>query len=425
MGGSYADLSSDNPLLATAGSQISAQIQAEGAAAQESAALIQSKISAAHDKLADTFSSLNDSANGFQMAIDGPGGIVDVAQQTVIAANTVAGAVGSITDLVNAASSSPDAVKAAGNAIVGLVVAAAVAGGASAGIGAVIVAGAALVLDVLEKAGLFGNAPIATVCGVDLSWQPTIIVNCAYSNGARRTPTSSVWRTFPEPVADPFWYTTDNSGALSFSPYQGLWRGDLWGCGSIAGTGRRLIDQAFPAYNQLHTEAFDDALTAKTTDAVVYSTSRFRKAYFTAWKANAAFALNGLKAMPDEQVFAQTLAAWNAAHWDWKFIDLTPETAGQLYGFKYAPQLLTDLVNSPPANLTQSGGGFLFNCGPQRANFPPPTFIYSKSSTSTTTSKVLLGTVIIGGLGTALYAHATGQTFGGVFRSAWRGLKRL
>lgn len=438
----YTSLAPTIPVLKQAGDRIAAQLQAEGAQFGQTPDEIQSAVGTAQGQLANAYSDL-----ASQFGVN-PQDAADYATKAVTAAHTVVGAVDSVSNLIKAANSgSPQAIVSAGNAVVGTVVGLATTAGAfTAGTGALIVAGVALAGEAIEA--LLGGAPAITVCGTDLAAIPNLIVGCAFSPNAQQVrPGSPLWRHFPEPSINPDWFAPPKQyGAGSFIRYvaTGTLGASAWETVEGASPGR-LVDFAFSHYADL---AKDNG--AQTT------ISNFRRAHLAAWKTNNAYSLNGgwapppngtqaLIAQPDYLVFLQTVRAWNLAHYDDgsgfylpmlasgnPFSDalvqtVTAEAAGvSSYELAMVTACISLMGGSPGSDLWQRGTAIYIHAGPA---YSPPRVagipIIGASSSISTTSKVLLGTVIIGGLGTALYAHATGQTFGGVFRSAWRGLKRL
>lgn len=110
-----------------------------------------------------------------------------------------------------------EVVQAISGTFVAVAGAAVAAGSVSLGVGAAIVIGIALVTDFVDS--LFQQSPpVATICGWNLSYQPNIIVNCAWTqgqivqngigilgaSGGGSTPgVNPFWRSFPNPTILP------------------------------------------------------------------------------------------------------------------------------------------------------------------------------------------------------------------------------
>lgn len=415
--GDFPSLSSQIPGLAIAGQQIAAQLHAEGSAQGQSAADIQDRIGTAQNALAQTYSDITSSSSAFQLPIEGPGGALDVAQKFVTSAYTVVGAVDAVGGLVAAAASgNPAAIEEAGSVIVGSVVALAAAAGAiSAGVGAVIVAGAGLLIEGLTS--LFSHAPpAATICGTDVSAVPTIVVNCLFSTTAtRRAPKSINWRPFPQPnvAADAPWFGAPaNTGPGGwFTAFS--WMGDGWS-GGFSHDPDRAIDRAFPDYKTLEAEN-----SAKGGTGPFAS---WKAAFFVAWKANKAFALNGLSPQDDFQVLSYVTRTWNNAHAGPKegATALMLPGGGSGTGADFESGLVEQLVNLSPGDPNLVGARLQINLGPIKT---PPRVIApaaAASSPASTAGKV----AAVAGVAAVASAGAW-LAMGGSPAAAWRAARRL
>jgi hypothetical protein len=414
--GDYPSLAAQIPGLATAGAQIAAQLHAEGAAQGQSATDIQDRIGTAQNALAQTYSDITSSSSAFQLPIDGPGGALDVAQKYVTSAYTVVGAVDAVGGLAAAAASGdPAAIEQAGSVIVGTIVGLAAAAGAiSAGVGAVIVAGVGLVIEGLTA--LFSHAPpAATVCGSELSQVPTIVVGCAFSMSAtRRAPKSVNWRPFPEPTvaADAPWYAPPSVGGLQyFTSF--TWRGDDWS-GGFSSSPDRAIDRAFPDYQ---------AIAQENTGSGTNPIDLFRAAFFVAWKANRAFALNGLTPQDDWQVLSYVTRTWNNAHAGSGSggNSLLLPGNGHGTGADFESALVGQILNLSPGDPNLVGSRLKINLGPLKT--PPrvaPTAAAASSPATSTAGKVaaVAGLAAVAGVGGWI-------ALGGSPPAAWRGARRF
>src|SRR6185437_158979 len=130
------------------------------------------------------------------------------------------------------------------NMFTGVMVAAAVAAGAvSAGVGAAIVAGASVVIGAVSSL-LTGPPPVATVCGMDLNFKPTIVVGCVVTNAPLNAPGSASWRRFP---TDAGWYAAlKGLGSWTSLGTVTMADGSTWMY--LGGATGRLIDVALPEY---------------------------------------------------------------------------------------------------------------------------------------------------------------------------------
>lgn len=414
--GDFPSLAAQIPGLATAGAQIAAQLHAEGSASGQSATDIQDRIGTAQNALAQTYSDITSSSSAFQVPLEGPGGAIDVAQKFVTSAYTVVGAVDAVGGLVSAAASGdPAAIEQAGSVIVGAVVSLAAAAGAiSAGVGAVIVAGAGLLIEGLTS--LFSHAPpAATICGTDLSSAPTIVVNCLWSTTAtRRAPKSINWRPFPQPnvAADAPWFAAPaNTGPVGwFTAFS--WMGDGWS-GGFSHDPDRAIDRAFPDYKTLEQENGAGGGTGTLPG--------WKAAFFVAWKANKAFALNGLQPQDDFQVLSYVTRTWNNAHAGPKegATALLIPGAQKGTGADFESGLIEQLINLSPGDPNLVGARLQVNMGPIKT--PPRVASTAVASSSTSTAGKVAAVA-----GVAAVASAGAWlAMGGSPVAAWRAARRL
>lgn len=281
---------------------------------------------------------------------------INAALQYVVSRNTVAGALQQVTGLIGPGQN-PAATLAAQQVIgsmLGTVTTIAIGAGVlSAGVGAAIVAGVTLAIDVMESLGLFGKPPAGVeICpGVYVSSTPDWVYNCCggFSPVPKISPGSPLWRRFPDPTNPTdvsAWYTANaqvsNWGpagaplsirasntsldgwaldtyvpqALQFFPrmlalaseQNAINNTSLYGVAELKGA-----PYATPASDYFLSKY---AQTQATLGALKISTSLndFQNMFFQAWKANQEYALNGLTPQPDSTVLLTTIHAWNRAH---------------------------------------------------------------------------------------------------------------
>jgi len=376
----------------------------------------------------------------------------------VTVAHTAQGAIAHVEGLIAAVQSGQPA-PAIVSQMAGLVVGVGMAASLIApGAGAAVMAGIALVGEVLG--GIFQGPQGVTVCpGTTCNPAPTFVVNCqcfwdpiVHSPGGTGIANPN-WRTFPKPG--------------DVGPMGQPWYG-------APGSQARLIDRVFPLYRQLECEQANGwqsgamnlaTLGLERTLALV----GFGQAFLGAWKANAEYALNGLQAAADWQVLVQTVRAWNMAHdagvgLDFPAVDRSmaitaPGIAGgfgasscasyaggqvvssacldatnptascpSLASMTATPSLLVgDVLNGSSTPTTDAPGGMIhINTGALR-NVPQTLVLKSTASiatastpsspaasSSSTAATVVKGAAVVGAVGAggvALYAAAHGLSF--------------
>ena len=382
----------------SAWSQIATQLNAEGASGLD--------LQAAQDTLVKSYTDLTTG----QLAVDTTAAL-NAAKDFTLTAKTVMGAVDMAQGMIAAAkgASTPAQVAAVANMFTGTLVAVTVfAGAVSAGLGSLIVAGVGIVLSILGDLGLFGDTGGGyNICGATSSNAPSILVGCAFSPTASRTANGAAsWRSFPASAEwfDPFFV----SGGFS-------WYGDPWFTSAVGHFGQpRAIDLALPDYSRLEAE-----IPVWSDDSPL---ANFRRAFFTAWKANKEYAFNGLKVQDDWQVLTHVVRVWNKAHLATSTYDL-----GLGDGvMPYEASLLSDALNNLSANDATNNlvnGKFRINTGALQTSVPRKVIIRitvplnaatAPAGAMSTTTKVVLGTSIVAGsalAGTALYAALKHRPF--------------
>jgi len=422
-----------NPYAATAFSKVQQQLTKEGANSSD--------VQAAQTAFTNSYNQLASVASGLSGQ-----NVIDAAQSYVMAGNTILGAAQTIGGLISSAGKMPPAtvIQMFTGTLIGVAIA---AGAVSAGIGAAVVGAVDGLLQVLQGAGLFGSPPAGTqICpgyycqGAAFTVQtqgPSGVLGCCcafpLSNSqAQTSPSSPNWRAFPEAgvSADLPWYTTN---ASTFT-----WGGIEFGVPATLGSAQptRPIDHAFP---QLRT------LECNVSQALGTPLGGFMSAFFSAWKANAAYALNGLKAQDDAQVLLHTLRLWNRAHASTSTTSLSPDPSGVLLGPTgtclpgdpivplYAQLLITsaiDDVSSSDLNLVDSSGNLIVNMGEPyggyiklnpggpgggiRMNPGLPGILALPPAPMSTGKKVAIGAgvVLVGAAGVGVYSVVTQQSVG-------------
>jgi hypothetical protein len=368
-----------DPVFASGWTAIQAQLTAEGT----------TDFTGAKIALADSYTSLIGSDFGLQ-AQDA----IDAAKKYVTIGQTIVGAVGTVTSLIQAGNSGSNPTQVF-QAFTGTMIALAVStGAASAGVGAAIVGVVAISIDLFNQvvggpAKVYNSTnTLLSPCdpinkgpygpfNIDQNSPPSFGVGSIAAWGPSYSPDSPLWRSFPDPSADPVWFVQGQIGP-------GNWKGAFFGAvnpqtdqGNTqdkwwrpAGTNpagvdqtARPIDNAFPAYTCVVESSVGLQLdtTGWPTDWV--STYRaFVAAYQAAWRANAAYALNGLKPQDDAQVLVHLIRMWNRSH------DGPPYTL--LQSSSYVGQLVTSAFGAGSQSDIAGNGGLLVNFGPAKA--PPP-----------------------------------------------------
>ena len=291
------------------------------------------------------------------------GDALNAATSYVMSSQTLGGAVDIVSDLVTAAQSGVSPVGLANmftGTMVGIMV---LAGGASAGVGAAIVAGVGAVLSLMQSAGLFGSTPNGTtVCScngttttatdpIDYSlpgaipWGGGTPYIIAVSNDALWDPQhasgiapgATNWRSFPG--TGTFWQEAASGSAVWYAPWAinpqwqppgtpGLIQFVVCPCPNFA-HGVRLVDIAFPQFHHMECEAAAGAGLinglANGDAEVAQALTGFEAAFFAALRLNWEYALNGLKPpASDAQVLVHTIYNWNRAHAPGTGFDIQP-----------------------------------------------------------------------------------------------------
>lgn len=316
-----------NPDFQNGWNTVQSQLQSEGVTAASPGAAAD-LLQAAQLNYQESFTGII--SNNIDAAAAGTVG--NMAAQFTIAGHTVAGAVNTIQGLVQTAQTGTplEIVTAFTGTLLPI---AAGLGIATAGVGAAIVAAATLVFDLLDSVvgthkpptgqqiepGCYTGAdPAAGIAPpaftIDYVMFLADVPQGAHSGGtAILSPGTSQWRRFPSPNANPEWFQVPTYGPWGNSFVSRMYGGEFVAClwdksrGGIDPTiSWRPIDLAFGVYRYLECEQ-----SALSSDPNV---AQFQQAFFSAWKANKEYALNGLAPQSDAQVFLHTLRLWNASH---------------------------------------------------------------------------------------------------------------
>jgi hypothetical protein len=315
------DLSFDewmqDPNFASQWNQLKAQVQAEGGT---NLVVAQNSMLSAANQLASV-SEITVNPNSSQIIASAAGSFATLG-------NTVLGAVGSISGLIQEAQQPGGAhglmvVQGFTGILIGL---ATTAGAVSAGVGAAIVAGLGLIASLVGN--LFnGPPPVATIGECQLNYQPTLMVadSLLWSKNGQpvtagpSTAAWSKWRRFPNATksSDAPWFQPGSIAGFN-------WLGDDWGACVFSPlqvtTTVRPIDVLFengsPVYAQLEADNFLVwAVIMAGGNAEIYTALvGLYNAFLAAWKSNREYGLNGLQRQSDAQVLAQVVSFWNAAH---------------------------------------------------------------------------------------------------------------
>lgn len=282
------------------------------------------------------------------------------AQQYILIGKTIAGAVSTVSDLVASAGAATSPLAAAqfvGTMIGGLGTLA--VGLGATGVGAAICGVAAGLLAIMESAGLFGHAPAGNLPGCTyVSCTGEWVVGCiCCTSGERSAPKSANWRSFPADDGNPDdapWFAKNCYWNCKDFQWKGLTYRNDFTSDPESRTDMRPIDYAFglstlmpsggPGYTieyraiEVYARGLAPAPTGGWWGAHLDTTRQplplsaaynadFLRAFATAWKANAEYALNGMKPQDDSLVLTHTLKLWNRAHegpqvpWTWTNVD--------------------------------------------------------------------------------------------------------
>jgi hypothetical protein len=395
------------------------------------------------------------------------------AKQLVLLGQTVMGAVSTVQGLLQTVESG--SAPAITQAFTGVLISLGVGTGlVSAGIGAAIALGISVVLAALGDLGFFTSTapPTFDIPGCGKWWSvPDYLVGCIGVNakgGAADTadlrargyhydvpfivaPGSPNWRSFPQPIGGvppttrpanlPSGYTDPMAGSGDAGWFHagnrmmGFWRGVswYWGIADDNPPAYRPIDLAFPNFHRIEADgsAFVGALS--NLPAALAPGSDFQRAFGGAWRSNAEYQLNGLKAQPDEQVLLHTIRLWNRSH-DGPAVTLDQNEA------TYANSLVgaaVNLVMSSDIDLL-SGQSLLINTGGLKTQTPRVVTLHlgggfdlaasgffgsSVGANLSTGGKILAGTAAIGGaalLGSAAYVFAKKESIGAVWKNVFK-----
>lgn len=398
-------------------------------------------------------------------------GVQDIsgaASQYTLAAKSLLGSVTMVQGLLDSVQTQPPAQTI--QMFTGVLVSAAIAAGLSAGVGAAIIAGVSAIAEVLRASGiapdLFTGAPAdPDVCnspfpyfspGGGQSAPPFYQIGCMgyiltpagpYAQGDGRSGKNPLWMDFPD--------YTDPADAMWFQIRTGT---TFWKRGSFASAyGPRLVDAAWPQYRHIECEAGNPSQAAAYPSHFYPGVpGDFQRAYFSAWKLNAALAINGQKSATDAQVLAQLLRLWNGpsdaphngSHSNSATFSFTPGTLMSNVGpapcanvVGYGPYIGTLIGELQAAGSPYViGGKLIINAGPAKTvvdttQSGSPLHVGNcslygtctpKAASVSTSSKIVTGVAVAGALGAgavALYAAVNKMAFQQAAGSIWKKAK--
>lgn len=408
------------PEGASAWGTVHNQLTAEGSTAAD--------IAFAQSKFSDTLTQLA------QVGVNDASSALNYAQQATLGIYSVASAVSTVGSFVSAVESETP-VQAA-NMFTGVMVSLLIAAGSvSAGAGAIIVAGAAIAFSAIQ--GLLGSKTprVANVCGASLTWTPSLVVGCVYSNAASPIAVGAAnWRSFPIASTSSNWYSTSTPSVGGSFPWV-TWKGYGWGYSPWGAS--RLIDATFPDYaaieNFVNRTAIGIALNVNTRPL-----SPFIPFLFSAWKANKEYALNGLQPRENYEVLVQAVRFWNRAHAATSYLDITASSTSMPYVASLMPALFNAMGDNDSENNIYNGA-LRINTGAQYVpkkvivlhlglmNPTPKTTIAAPTTSSTAATVAKTGAYTIGGLTVAavVAGWAVGKGADFFLGRAWTGLKGI
>jgi hypothetical protein len=186
-----------------------------------------------------------------------------------------------------------------------------------------------------------------------------------------------------------------------------------------------MIDLAFADYAAI------EAMTPPANVTDVFSD--FRRMFISAWKANQAFALNGLVPQPSEDLLFHAVNVWNRAHSNAVVENIVPGDRSTL-AVAYIAHLIQDIAHQNFPNVPIVNGRLRIYIGPRKN--PPvrlaPLTLHtgsktgislSSSSTRSLGKSLLVGSAIVlvsGAAGIGVWALVTHQSYLGALKGIWR-----
>jgi hypothetical protein len=324
--------------------------------------------------MGDTFNQLN-------QQMGSPSDALQASLKYTLGTKSFGAAVDMVSGLVTAATSGEppaELLQTFTGTMIGVMV---LAGGVSAGVGAAVMAAAAIVIGLLQQLGFFPGQPTGTALpgcpgvtytGQGPSYQLPLpgwggVSNVVYawpdpywdsSHKSGLQPGAPLWRKFPVQLAaagslsavlDVFWFAPFSGGVQS-SPGQWNWPKtlswqpsndnkplNLYFCwpntnlGSLYSDRVRFIDIAFPLYHHMECEmAAGEMMFAGLNSEIIQALTNFDVVFFTALKLNWEYALNGITPpASDLEVLVHTIYTWNRAHAPGHGWDITPAPTDQ------------------------------------------------------------------------------------------------
>jgi len=389
----FAQIAATNPKFAQNWADISAQLTAEGFKSAD--------INAAQINFTSEFEGLVNKAT--DLSADQ---VSDYAKQFVIAGRSVAGAIQNVQGLFNPGSVGADPIQVTqvftGTLVGFLAAAGALSGVPTAGVGTAIMAAVGAVIGMLDALGVVGPPKE----GFFSFNTPTSV------------PGALNWNTFPDPnnAADAAWFAQcmnqDSSGR--------------WGC-AFTDTSRNMsFESRTPSgvnpatYNMRPIDYLPFGNPSAYYNIEYLSShpdgpSNFTASYIGAWKANAEYVLNGMRAQSDSDVFIHFVRLWNRAH-------LGPVVPLSTWPTDYYKQFIPMVVSANAADI-MTGKDVAVNGGGLR----PVSSVSSTGLSATTKSAVtkVAAPAAVLGLGVLAYAWVAGHSVDFVLSRFWSSAKRF
>ena len=430
-----------SPILDQAGNVVSPVLDQAGNVINSGSAALQGTIDQAKVAFANSFDQILSDPN-MSYAVNAASNLYDTAKQYVMVGQTIAGSIMTIAEVVEHASGGVNSLATfqsfTGAMIGALGTVGALTGIATAGIGAVITGLVSVGVDLLRSA--IGSPPPGPANGYsfcvnfELKQKPDWTVGGLGVWGPSNAPSTPGWRAFPDPNStnDATWFAhqagagwwqkayfgwggPDNSTGYDYTSEYSAWGDDRPSNGLFAkaqllhtygGEGPPLdrpIDNAFPSCDP---EGVWSVFPSSMYSAVCESAAGFTlvpglpndvrgklaQAFIGAWKANAAFALNGLQPQKDWKVLVQLLRFWNKSHQGPMVAIPSINVTGATGVGAYLGNLVAQAMRSGVPDLL-FGSGLGVNTGAQHNVAPLGAAIYAPSFADTTTGNLTQVTV--------------------------------
>jgi len=331
--------------------------------------------------------------------------VSDYAKQFVVSGRSVVGAIQNVQGLFNPSSVGADPIQVTqvftGTLIGFLAAAGALSGVATAGVGTAIMAATGAVIGMLQALGVVGP-PKEGFFSFNV---PTIV------------PGSLAWNKFPDPnnAADAAWFgqcmNQDSSGR--------------WGCAFTDSSRNMSFESRTPSgvnpatYNMRPIDYLPFGNPTGYSDIEYLSThpdgpSNFTASYIGAWKANAEYVLNGMRAQADADVFIHFVRLWNRSH-------LGPVVPLSTWPTDYYKRFIDPVVYAKADDIL-TGRDVAINGGALRPVSSVSTAL--SGAPKSAAAKVAAPAAVLG-LGVLAYAWIAGHSVDFVLSRLWKEAKRF